>query len=326
MVNSLYFPALSTISVASGSQLWRVATKTSNTYNNFLIAEMVFRYIENVAEFDMSGSYMTLFHQGVDSSNTGFSVVLYKASANADIQLGIRYKNTSQGLWTDLPGSFVTLNDIGNQDLDGFYFMFQYNYSNPNQIINFYVTQYNGTTNKTSPDFSFTTSSISINTTNLNQWGFGSLPQALNTNITGYDDTNSYNGYIAQNTQVQYLRTWNTVVPVTSSTAGTYAMFNTVDSTYSLYNLNKLNTYVPPATTGLNFQLLIPDNSTQLTDLYNNSVVPAVQVTLTTQSTSFQTLEAFAVNSTTDLQFVDPSQIPCLLKGTKILTPNGYTN
>ena len=47
MVNSLYFPALSTISIPSGTQLWRVATKTSNAYNNFLTTELLFELITN---------------------------------------------------------------------------------------------------------------------------------------------------------------------------------------------------------------------------------------------------------------------------------------
>ena len=327
MVNALFFPAVSTLGLASNTELWRVATKTSNTYNNYLVMEMVFRYFDNPTELDLTGKYMTLFHQGTGSSSTGFSVCLYK-DASGNISVGIRYKDSSGANWTDLSGSFVNLNTI---NLDGFYIMFQYNYSSTNKIVNFYVVEYNNdnATTKTKPDFIFpttTTPGPAVGTTNLNQWGFGSLPQSLtlSSNPNGYNNLNEYNGYIAQNVQVLYLRTWNpeNLIPDTSSTAQ-YAMFNS-NPTYSLYNINKTQSYVPALTDKLNFQLEIPSDSTNLSDLKNNAVSPSVPVTTTTSTTNFKTLYDFAVNSTSGFNIVETSEIPCLLKGTQILTSTGY--
>ena len=334
MVNSLFFPTISTLSLSPTSELWRVATKTANTYNRYLTIEILFRYFDNPSELNLSGKYMTLFHQGTGSSSDGFSVCLYKDSVSGNISIGIRYRAGSGTNWTDLESSFVDLSTIGDVSSDGFYIMFQYNYSGSNKIINFYVVQFNGDTNKTSPDFSFTTTSgPSVGTTSLNQWGFGSLPQSLvlSGNPDGYNNTNGYNGYIAQNVQVLYLRTWNpsTLIPSTSTTNLEYAMFNTTNSDYSLYNLNKNQTYVPSGTSNLNFQMEISDNSTSLSDLDNNAVSPSVDVTTTTSTTNFQTLNPpnsynFAVNSTSTFNIIEASEIPCVLKGSKILTPGGY--
>ena len=328
MVNAIFFPAISTLSLSSTSELWRIATKTSNTYNNYLTMDMLFRYLDNPSELDFSGKYMTLFHMGTDSSSNGFSVCLYKDSVSGNISIGIRFRAGSGTNWADLENSFVDLTTIGDVDSDGFYIMFQYNYSGSNKIINFYVVQFNGDTNKTSPDFSFeTTTGPSVGTTSLNQWGFGSLPQSLvlSDSPDGYNDTNGYNGYVAQNLQLTFLRTWNpsTLIPSTSTTDLEYAMFNT-NSSYSLYNLNKNYTAVPSETSNLNFQLEIPPDNTNLSGLSNNAVNPSVSVTTTTSTTAFQTLDAFAINSTLSYNVVETSEIPCVLKGSKVLTLNGY--
>jgi hypothetical protein len=326
MVNSLYFPALSTLSLPLGTQLWRIATKTDNNFNKFLTADFIFRYSENTSEFDFEGSYMTIFHQGTDSASNGFSVVLYKPSGTTDIQIGVRYRAGSGTDWTDLTGTFVSLNSIGNVSVDGYQFMFQYDYNGTNKIVNFYVAQFNSTTTKTEPDFSFeTTAGPSVNTTSLNQWGFGALPQALDENTIGYNNENNYNGYVAQNLQVLFLRTWSTLLPKVA-TGTNYGMFNSDNSAYSLYELNKSETYVPAGVSTLPFQLLVPDNSTNIADLDNNAVNPAVDVTLATSTTNYQTLTSFAVNSSTGYIFIDTSEIPCILKGSKVLCENGYRN
>jgi hypothetical protein len=337
MVNSLFFPEVDP-SIQEGTQLWRVATKTANTYNSYLTMDMLFRYFPSVS---FSGKYMTLFHQGTNSSNEGFSVVLKNNSAdNTDISIGILTKSGT-GNWTELSGSFVNLNSIGNINTDGYYIMFQYNYSGNNKIINFYVVTFNNSTIKTVPDFSFkTTTGPSIGTTSLNQWGFGSLPQALpkEANTTdgmyGYNNTNNYNGFIAQNVQVLYLRTWNpsTLIPSTSTTDGTYAMFNTENTDYSLYDLNKNQTPVPTSTANLNFQLSLPEFNDKLENIDNTQGNPGpTDVTTTTSTTNFQTLNPpnsynFAVNTTGSLNIIETSEIPCLLKGTKVLTDKGYKN
>lgn len=121
-----------------------------------------------------------------------------------------------------------------------------------------------------------------------------------------------------------YLRTWSTLVHVSSSISGTYAMFNSVDTSHSLYAMNKSDTCVPAGTTTLPFQLLIFSTSTSLADLDNNAISPATDVILSQNTTSYWTLTGFAVNSSINLQFIDTSEIPCLLKGTKILTDVGY--
>jgi hypothetical protein len=325
MSNAVFFPALSTISPPlTTEQKWRVCTKTSNTYDSFLTVEMVFRYIDNPAQFDISGNYMTLFHMGTDSTTSGVDIVLRKIGSNP-IQLG--YRTSTGTAWTTVESSFVSLNSIGNVNTDGFYFMLSYNYNNPNKIINFYVVTYNNTS-KTTYDFSYTNSSAPAINPIGNQWGFGSLPQAL-IDPNGYDNSEGYNAYIAQNLQVNFLRTWNVVIPATSSTNGQYAMFNTAFSAYSLYNINKSFGVVPAGTTNLNFQLFVPSGSTNLSDLANNAVSPSVAVTLATNASNYPTLNPptsynFAVNSTTNFIVVQASQIPCLLEGTKILTNDGY--
>lgn len=324
MVNAIFFPAISTLSLSSTSELWRIATKTSNTYNNYLTMDMLFRYFDNPSELDFSGKYMTLFHVGSGSTSHGFSVSLYKDSVSGNISIGIRYLDGSVANWTDLENSFVNLSTISS---DGFYIMFQYNYSGSNKIINFYVVQFNGDTNKTSPDFSFeTTTGPNVHTNNFHNWGFGSLPQSLvlSDNPDGYNNTNGYNGYVAQNLQLTFLRTWNpsTLIPSTSTDLE-YAMFNT-NSSYSLYNLNKIYTPVPSETSNLNFQLEIPSDSTNLSGLSNNAVNPSVSVTTTTSTTGFQTLSSFAINSTSTYNIIETSDIPCVLKGSKVLTLDGY--
>ena len=119
MVNSLFFPEVDS-SIPTNTELWRVATKTANTYNSQLTMDMLFRYFPSVS---FNGKYMTLFHQGTNSSNEGFSVVLKNYSAgDTDISIGILTKSGT-GNWTELSGSFVNLNSIGNINTDGYYIM-----------------------------------------------------------------------------------------------------------------------------------------------------------------------------------------------------------
>lgn len=327
MVNSLFFPALSTISppLSGTDQKWRMCTKTSNTYDNFLTVEMVFRYYDNPSQFDITGKNMTLFHMGTDSTTSGVDIILRKGSNPTDpIELGYRLSDGTT--WTPISSSFIDISAFVNSS--AFYFMLSYDYSgSTNTNINFYVVRYN-TNNYPTYDFSY------INPSGLpiepigKQWGFGSLPQAL-VDINGYNNEENYNGYIAQNLQVNYLRTWNTVIPATSSTPGEYAMFNSVDPLYSLYTLNRINNFVPAGATNLNFQLYVPPSSTSLSQLANNAVNPPQNVNLATSSSNYPTLNPpssyeFAVNNTSGLMLIAPSDIPCLLTGTKILTPTGY--
>jgi hypothetical protein len=304
-----------------------MATKTASNYSNVLTVEMLFQYIENTSQFNLQSSspykYMTLFHMGTDSSKDGWEVCLVKKDA-INIQIGVRYSNAS--VWTELAGSFRTLPNITT---NGMYFMFQYNKSST--IANFYVVDLDNTT-KTAADFVFTTTtspSVSVG----GQWGFGSSPENIVSSGTystneGYLTINGYNSYIAENIVLNYLRTWKTVVPYTSSTSSTYAMFNSNNGAHSLYTFMKSNTYVPALTPNLDFQLFIPSDSTDLAGQKNNASNPATNVTLTSSTSSYPTLNPtsqwnFASNNTTSLNLIAASAINCICKNTDILTPNG---
>lgn len=359
MNNILFLPAISTLGYTSandGQELWRVATKTSNTYDNRLTMEMLFNYENNPGEFEFEGSYMTLFHMGANSSSKGYSVVLKEETGTNDIYIGVLYSTGSN--WVELTNpdtsttSFKRLSDITTVSTQGFYIMFQYdlrqNIAVASRFINFYVKSFGQDANPAStstPDFSFTYNGTQTGFPNLRpvggQWGFGSLPQAIPynsvTNPEGYNNTNNYNGYVAQNLSLFYLRTWSILVPVSSTTSGEYAMFNTTDSTHSLYYLNQTFTQITPTTSysnNLDFQLLVPDDSSDLSLLENNAILlgspPEPQlVTTTTSTTNYQTLNPgsnlwnFAVNSNTNYIIITVSDINCILKGTKILTPDG---
>ena len=350
--NILYFPAISTLgytSAQNGQQLWRIGTKTSNTYNNTLTMELVFKYTDNASTFNLSGAYMTLFHMGTDSGTPGFSVVLFKNVSTGKISLGVRYRTS--GTWTDLVNqatsvsSFVSLDTIITASTQGFYVMFQYDYSSTPDVINFYVVSFGQNSNpaaNSTPDFSFSYNSgqTGFPTVNIGtQWGFGSLPQAIvynnSTNPNGYDNANSYNGYVAQNLSTFFLRTWSKLIPLNSTTNGVYAMFNTTDSSHSLYYLNQTFTYVPSITSNgsyanFDFQLYVPPPpSTSLSSLANSAFSPNILVTLATSTTNFGTLNPtgswnFSVNEATGYNVMTVSTINCILKGTKILTPDGY--
>ena len=71
MVNSLFFPALSTIT-PTPIETWRVCTKTSNTYDNILTVDMTFTYTDTISAFNLTSTtpytYMTLFHIGTWSN------------------------------------------------------------------------------------------------------------------------------------------------------------------------------------------------------------------------------------------------------------------
>ena len=318
--NSLFFPALSTITPSLGTaEKWRMCAKTSNHFDNKLTMDLVFKYINNNSQFNLTNKYMTLFHMGLDSSRSGIEVCLYRSTSDSDpIQIGVRISTGSQ--WSDLSGSFISLNSIGNINNDYFMIMLQYDYSSSNTIINFYVTQYNNETNKTTPDFTFTTTTAPNITSIGNSWGFGSSPESI-TDINGYTSTEVYNSYIAQNVNLINLRTWNIVIPITSSDS--YAFFNTTLTNYSLYNLNKSQTYVPSDTQHLFFQLYIPTDSDNISELKNNATSQNHPSVVSTD-TSFHSLYGFSINGASGFNLITTYDVSCLMKGTKILTDNGY--
>ena len=315
MPNSLYFTPLTSVS-PTPTQYWRMSTKTASTFNNFLTMDMVFFYTGQNYTIP-SGNYMTLFHMGTDAANPGFEVAL--KNTGSAVQIGLRY--SSGTAWTDISSSFYTLS---NYTTSAYMVMFTYNYSGSNRILNFQVVRFNTTTYST-PDFSYSTSTgPSVNPGG--QWGFGSSPEQI-TDTTGYISTEEYNSYIAQDVQLFFLRTWNIVIP-TTATGTSYGMFNSTDSSYSLYALNKTeNTYVPGGTANLQFQLYIPTGNFLISDLANigtTSNTTTFKATLTTSSSAFPTLANFAVNNSSGLNNVVTSSIPCILKGTKVSTPDGY--
>lgn len=333
--NALFFPAISTLNLPLATEVWRMATKTSNTYNSYLILDLVFKYTNTNSQFNLTSTspydYMTIFHMGTGAASSGIEVCLVRKDSDTNpIQIGLRTATSSSSGWTELTGSFYNLTNL---DTNSFMIMLEYNYSGSNTIINFYVSIYNATTTKTAPDFTFTTSSAPAISPISNQWGFGSAPQSIplaNTPSTkylyGYLATNSYNSYVSQNVTLNFIRTWNpsTLIPPTSTGATTWAMFNTASPAYSLYGLNKSFTQVPAGTANLNFQLAIPTTNLTLGGLSNVGTATTTAVTLGTSTTAFQTLSGFSVNSTSGLNFLAPSDISCLLIGTNILTPNGY--
>lgn len=166
------------------------------------------------------------------------------------------------------------------------------------------------------------------------------------------------NSFVAQDLTTFFFRTWNYVVPITSSTTSEYAQFNTVDSSHGLYYLNQTLQRVPAVehdsrgsgSEGLDFQLYIPSNSTELDELSNSAAWytltpppnpldgnddpidqdPYQLVTPDSTTTNFQTLNPesdqwnFATNSTPSYIVITESNISCILKGTGILTPEGY--
>ena len=320
---SIFFPALSQVSPLPNEK-WRIATKTASLYNTYLSCEGIFRYYNRNSEFNLTNKRMTIFHFGTISTSDGYAVILKRGSSDTDpIQIGLMYSDGTN--WSEISSSFVSLNSIGNVDNDAFYYLFTYDYSgnNSNKKIQFHVVQYNNTTTKTTPDFSYTNSAApAINVGN--QWGFGSAPESITT-TDGLVTPENYNSYVAQNVELMFLRTWNrNPIISTSSSTTTYAMFNSSNPSYSLYELNKSYTQVPSGTTGLNFQLKV--TGTTLSDIYNSGENASTSVTLTNSTSSYPTLDGFAINNSTNYVLSQNTNIPCLMEGTKILTPNGYVN
>jgi hypothetical protein len=331
---SIFFkPISTTFNPPSNDEKFRIVTKTSNIYNNNILSvELSFRYNRN-SDFDLLGKQITLFHMGVGTSNSGIAIVLKQGTNVSDpIQIGLIASTGNNVTWetvtntSTLATSFYNLNDI---DISTYYILLTYNYSHSNKNINFYVVEFKNPTTKTTPDWSFTVTSATSSVTSLNpgnHWGFGSCPQTITT-TDGYlgDSVNhSYNSYVAQNIELSFLRTWNIIIPSTSSTNTEYAMFNS-DTSHSLYNLNANYTLVPTGTNNLNFQLNITGTDL-LSSLYNNAVTggSGTLVTSTTNTTNFPSLDGFGINSNIYYTIANTSTLNCLLKGTQILTPDGY--
>jgi len=328
MVNAVFFPP-----VSGTTNKWRIiikANSTAFTNSNALTAEIVFKYIDNDASFNLLNNNMTLFHFGTSSTSQGFAIVLRKILVNSSpqIQLGLRTAQ-GNGFWADAPGSFNNLNLYGNVSTDGFYIFLTYHLfgtgSNQYMRLKYTGVKYNeiptiGT--RFNYDSSF-------NIGKTQQIGIGSSPENI-ADPSGNITSNSYNSYVSQNISFEHLRLWSTDLSNNSTTTGTYAMFNS-DLSFSLYDINRSNNpYVPINSSNLQFQLLIPSTSNPaLGDLSNNAITP-----ITTVSTTYQAQNAtsglphFYINANDDVNtggiIISTSNITCLLRGTRILTPDGY--
>jgi len=288
--------------------------------------DLIFRFKDNVSQFNLTNKYMTLFHMGngsVSSANNGIQVCLNRQTSDSNpIRIGLRTK-TGAGNWAEVSGSFVDLSSIGSISTDGF--MILLSYSGGGTTINFNVTQFNNTTSKTTSDFTFSTSSgtsFGFFGASNHQWGFGSSPEAIT--ISGAIATSGYNSYVSQNISLICLRTWSAVIPLTA-TGTNYAMFNTNNTTYSLYNLNKSDTLITAALApaSLNFQLIIPSGANPaISTLQNSNGSVTTNVSSTYGGLPNLSSGNFLVNDSTCYTLVTANDIPCLLKGTQVLTMN----
>lgn len=322
--NALYFNTISSTTPAP-ADYFRLVTNSGGIYRNTLTMDLVFRYFNNNTQFNLTNKYMTIFNIG--DSASGFQVCLTRRTLDTNpIEIGLRYY-MGTGSWAELSGSFISLNSIGDPSVDGFLIMFQYTGTNTSFStgnVRFYVTQFNNSTTKTAPDFSWvSTSAITNNFTSGEEWGFGSSPESI-TNTTGYLNTNGYNSYVSQNIYLIFLRTWSILIPVSSSVATTYGLFNTASSNFSLYELDKAQTLAPSNTSDLEFQLQIVNTS--LSSLTNFAKGNPQIVTLVTSYANVPNLSSgnFALNSATSYTIVTTNVIPCICRDSKILTKEGY--
>lgn len=266
--------------------------------------------------------YMTLFFIGKsNSTDHGWQICLVKRPNN-NYYIGIRYNQHPTAAWVEFTDSFYQI-DISKP----YMVLFQYHILGNNQpsILNFYVTEFDG---KTTPDFSynilksinngFPNIKITDSSSNLS---FGSSPENASTNYGLITESTLYNSYQAQSTYMKFMRTWNILIPVTS-TALEYSLFNSTNPTFSLYSLNINNTTVPNNTSNMQYQLYI--TGIGLSNVYNYSISRQQLVSQLTTLTSVTLLKlldgySYTLNSVQSIN----ENVFCLLEGTEILTPNG---
>jgi Hint domain len=313
--NSLHFVPLSQITPVP-TDTFRCTFHTQNIYKTYLTVESLFKYTNNNSQFNITDKYVTLVHFGTDVTTHGIDVTLTRRTSDTNpLEIGLRYGNSTT--WTEVPGSFYSLptTDIS------YMLFFTFDRSNSTPIVGLSIVKFDDII-LSGPDFSFSYH-ILENITPDGALTFGSSHE--NIDSTGYISTDNYNSYIAQNIEILYPRTWSVVLPVTSTTATQYAMFNTAYNSYSLYSLNKSKTSVPSGTTNLGFQLDIPTSNNSLSNLTNTASNPPTTISFAnTINNVNKTLPDIFINSNTSLDIVAASTIACLLEGTEILTPNGY--
>ena len=91
--------------------------------------DLIFRFKDNVSQFNLTNKYMTLFHMGngsVSSANNGIQVCLNRQTSDSNpIRIGLRTK-TGAGNWAEVSGSFVDLSSIGSISTDGIMILLSY--------------------------------------------------------------------------------------------------------------------------------------------------------------------------------------------------------
>lgn len=345
---SIYFPLL-TGTITPGANFccngFYCKEGNVNQINAFSV-EFVFNYTKDLSLNVNAGAYMTLFHFGTDYSKSGLCICLKNLTGAT--QIGLRQFNGSS--WVDISGSFTTLTNISQTLTETYMVLFSFNkQQQQQQNYSFTIIPFNATTYAQDSDLIIKTGIHAQSFTATENWAIGSSTQIIDL-APGYVTTNSYNSYPAQNIQMSFIRTWQRFVNVGSfqtSSPQNYSFVNQ-DATKSLYNLNRQAKFITGGSTGgilLESQIGINNNNGTYTlyntvpsstnpvsltgsiilDTYNNSSLSSVNNftfsnwkinyndTIFTQGV--QTFKVVSQQSTT---------LNCLLKGTKILTPNGY--
>jgi hypothetical protein len=329
-INSLYLEPFPTGDTTT-SKL-RISLKTSGQSPNIYSALFVFQLVtSNLPPIATTSNYMTLYQEGNDDK-TGLGIFLKYDAEN--YYVGVRYidKQKHNSVWEEVPGSFINLSNY-TDDLNNTPFLVFLSYdiaSSTTPNITFSIVKFSGE-NKTGPDFTLNYTFSDTHIESSKKWGFGSVPQT-NTNEYGLltDNGNGYNSYVSAGIYLTYLELWSIYILDTTTNETTYAMFNTLDSSYSIYSILRSYSYIPFGTSNLKFQLVIPTPTlTQSLSLLNNNITdPVTYVTLTPDSSGYSQLPHFAVNGSDDLLStyikIVTNEVPCLLKGMKILTETGY--
>jgi hypothetical protein len=328
---SLYFPSiLSTNTNPSFREICHIDSIYADMFTTDFIfytdpSNILFPWTSGATQY-----YMTLFFIGQSNSTEhGWQICLVKRPNN-NYYIGIRYNQHPTATWVEFTDSFYQI------DLSKPYMvLFQYHILSNNRpsILNFYVTEYN---KKTTPDFSYNILK-SINdgfpdikiTGSGSNLSFGSSPENASTNYGLITESTLYNSYQAQSTYMKFMRTWNILIPVTS-TALEYSLFNSTNPTYSLYLLNVNNTYVPNNTSNMQYQLYII--GTGLSNVYNYSISRQQLVSQLTTLTSVTLLKlldgySYTLNSVQSINenvfnsvacFKDDSTILCLKENKEV--------
>jgi hypothetical protein len=343
---SLYFPLL-TSGITQGTNFCcnGIYCKEGNVNKiNAFSVEFVFNYTKD-ASLNQQGSYMTLYHFGSNYDKTGLCICLNNLTGAT--QIGLRQFNGSS--WVDISNSFTTLTYISQTLTETYMVLFSFNKGNAqNRTFSFTIIPFNTTTYTQNSDLITKTGSHTQDFSATENWCIGSVTQILDT-APGYVSTNSYNSYPSQNIQISFIRSWQIFINVGSFTVSTPLNYSFVnqDSTKSLYNLNRQPVFITGLSESntLEFQLGINNNNgtytlyntvpsstnpvsvtgSVLLPTYNNSSLASVNnFTFSNWAVNYNNTTFIKQNITYNVVSSQTSTLNCLLKGTKILTPQGY--